>query len=104
MDAELENLFAEIAQSHQDVLMATLYSWTVAVRLFQNADRELPGRIPDHEETRNHERILDALIRLGRFCEPRLGAISDEDLNDFHLSRAQLLADLGELEMISEQR
>jgi hypothetical protein len=100
----LENLLAEIEQSNRDVLVASLYSWAVAVSLFQNADRELSDRIPDHEEIRKHARILGALIRLGRFLEPRLGAIGDEDLSDYQMSRVQILADLGELEELAEER
>jgi hypothetical protein len=42
------------------------------------------------------------LLSLGHFCEARLGAIEDEDLIDYHLSRAQILADLGELEEMAE--
>jgi hypothetical protein len=100
----LENLLDEIAQNQRDVVIATLYSWTVAVRLFQNADRELSDRFPDHEETKSHEWTLNALIRLGRFCEARLGTVVDKDLNDYQMSRAQFLADLGELEELAEER
>jgi hypothetical protein len=56
----LENLLEEIAHNHRDILAASLYSWTVAVRLFQKADHEFSDRLPNHEENRNHQRILDA--------------------------------------------
>jgi hypothetical protein len=100
----LENLLAEIALNQRHVLVATLYSFSIATRLFQKAERELTDKIPDQEETRNHEWILGALLRLGHFCEARLEVIEDKNLSDYHMSRAQILADLGELEELAEER
>jgi hypothetical protein len=96
----LENLLADIALNQRHVLVATLYAFSIGAHLFQNADRELADTLRDPEQIRNHQWILNALLSLGHFCEARLEAIKDNDLSDYHMSKAQILADLGELEAI----
>jgi len=99
MDAVLESLFGQVEEAHQRLLLVSIFSWTLAFRFYQIADQASSDRIRTPGETSMHEKLLENLAAAGQFIEQRLGLVSDESLNTLGLSRAQLLADLGELEM-----
>jgi hypothetical protein len=101
---DIQSAFDEIEQNNRDVLAGLVYSWVLAVNLWQLGDDALLDRIPTPVEVEIHEKFLSQLIKLGHFFAPRIRNFGPDDLAQFGLKSDGLLALITKLEEMAEER